>query len=44
MAASDFIIEKIEDYFPAPQTGWRAFVNPFVPLKNPALLGVSFQV
>ena len=38
------MVEEIEKYFPVPQTGVRAFLNPFAPLTHPALLGVSFQV
>jgi ABC-type multidrug transport system ATPase subunit len=44
MAAAALVIEEIQKYFPAPQTGWRAFLNPFAPLTQPALSGVSFQV
>jgi len=44
MAGSALVVEEIEKYFPVPQTGVRAFLNPFVPLTHPALLGVSFQV
>lgn len=44
MAGSALVIEEIEKYFPVPQTGVRAFLNPFAPLTHPALLGVSFQV
>ena len=44
MAANALIIHEVEKYFPVPKTGWRAFADPFVPLKKPALLGVSFQV
>lgn len=44
MAASALVIEEIEKYFPVPQTGLRAFLNPFAPLTHPALLGVSFRV
>ena len=44
MAASALEIEQIEKYFPVPQTGVRAFLNPFAPLTHPALLGVSFRV
>ena len=38
------MVEDIVKYFPVPQTGVRAFLNPFAPLTHPALLGVSFQV
>src|SRR5690349_7796582 len=44
MAVIALVIEEIEKYFPAPQTGWRALLNPFAPLTQPALLGVSFQI
>jgi hypothetical protein len=44
MAASALVVEEIVKYFPFPQTGVRAFLNPFAPLTHPALLGVSFQV
>jgi ABC-type multidrug transport system ATPase subunit len=44
MAESALVIEQIEKYFPVPQTGVRAFLNPFAPLTHPALLGISFQV
>src|SRR6266852_2569717 len=43
MAADALVVEEIQKYFPAPQTGWRAFLNPFAALTQPALLGVSFQ-
>ena len=43
MAADALIVEKIQKHFPAPQTGWRAFLNPFAALTQPALLGVSFR-
>jgi ABC-2 type transport system ATP-binding protein len=38
------VIEQMEKYFPVPQTGMRAFLNPFAPLTHPALLGISFRV
>ena len=44
MAAGALIVEDVVKYFPVPQTGMRAFLNPFSPLTHPALLGVSFQV
>jgi len=44
MAASALAVEDLVKYFPVPQTGVRAFLNPFSPLTHPALLGVSFQV
>lgn len=44
MAASALVLEDVVKYFPVPQTGLRAFLNPFSPLTHPALLGVSFQV
>jgi ABC-2 type transport system ATP-binding protein len=44
MAAAALVVEEIQKYFPAPQTGWRALLNPFVALTQPALLGISFQV
>ncbi len=44
MAASALAIEDVVKYFPVPQTGVRAFLNPFSPLTHPALLGVSFHV
>ena len=43
MAADALVVEEIQKYFPVPQTGVRAFLNPFSPLTHPALLGVSFQ-
>lgn len=44
MADSALVIEQLEKRFPAPQTGWRALLNPFVPLTKLALRGVSFEV
>src|ERR1700674_5046653 len=44
MAASALAVEDVVKYFPVPQTGARAFLNPFSPLTHPALLGISFQV
>jgi ABC-2 type transport system ATP-binding protein len=44
MAGSALVIEEMVKYFPVPQTGIRAFLNPFAPLTHPALLGISFQV
>ncbi len=44
MAASALAVEDLVKYFPVPQTGVRAFLNPFAPLTHPALLGVSFRV
>jgi ABC-2 type transport system ATP-binding protein len=44
MAAPALVIEELEKRFPVPQTGWRALRNPFVPLTQPALRGVSFEV
>ncbi|HMJ22961.1 MAG TPA: ABC transporter ATP-binding protein [Terriglobales bacterium] len=44
MAGNALVIEHIEKYFPVPQTGVRAFLNPFAALTHPALLGISFQV
>jgi ABC-type multidrug transport system ATPase subunit len=44
MASGTIVIEDLEKYFPAPQTGWRAWLNPFAPLTHPALLGVSLQI
>lgn len=38
------MIDELVKFFPVPQTGIRAFLNPFAPLTHPALLGVSFQV
>jgi len=38
------VVNQIEKYFPVPQTGVRAFLNPFAPLTHPALLGVSFNI
>jgi ABC-type multidrug transport system ATPase subunit len=37
-------VENLEKFFPAPVSGWRAFVNPFQPLTVPALRGVSLTV
>jgi ABC-2 type transport system ATP-binding protein len=42
--AGQLLVEDVEKYFPVPQTGVRAFLNPFAPLTHPALLGVSFQI
>ncbi len=44
MSASALVIEGIEKYFPVPQSGWRAWLNPFAPLTHPALRGVSLEV
>lgn len=44
MAAGALIVDDVVKYFPVPQSGVRAFLNPFAPLTHPALLGVSFQV
>ena len=44
MATSALVIEEVEKYFPVPRRGWRAFVDPFAPLTQPALCGVSFRV
>jgi ABC-2 type transport system ATP-binding protein len=44
MVDSALVIEELEKRFPAPQTGWRALLNPFVPLTKLALRGVSFEV
>jgi ABC-type multidrug transport system ATPase subunit len=44
MAACALAVEDLVKYFPVPQTGVRAFLNPFSPLTHPALLGVSFRV
>jgi ABC-type multidrug transport system ATPase subunit len=44
MADCAIRIEELEKYFPVPQVGWRAFVNPFAPLTQAALRGISFQV
>jgi ABC-type multidrug transport system ATPase subunit len=44
MGASALAVEDLVKYFPVPQTGVRAFLNPFAPLTHPALLGVSFQM
>jgi ABC-2 type transport system ATP-binding protein len=44
MADSALVIEELEKRFPLPQTGWRALLNPFVPLRKAALRGVSFEV
>jgi ABC-2 type transport system ATP-binding protein len=43
MATSALVIKEVEKYFPVPQRGWRAFVDPFAPLTQPALCGVSFR-
>ena len=37
MADSALVIEELEKHSPAPQTGWRALLNPFVPLTKLAL-------
>ena len=34
--AGQLVIENLEKYFPVPQTGVRAFLNPFSPLTHPA--------
>lgn len=44
MDENALVIEGIAKYFPVPQSGWRAWLNPFAPLTHPALLGVSFEV
>src|SRR5438105_12718951 len=44
MAANALVVYEIEKYFPVPQSGWRAWLNPFAPLTHPALLEVSFEV
>jgi ABC-type multidrug transport system ATPase subunit len=44
MAANALAVEELQKYFPVPQSGARAFLNPFSPLTHPALLGVSFEV
>jgi len=44
MQASAIVIEDLGKYFPVAQRGWRALLNPFSPLTQPALSGVSFQV
>jgi ABC-type Na+ transport system ATPase subunit NatA len=44
MPSGTIVIEDLEKYFPAPQTGWRAWLNPFAPLTHPALLGVSLLI
>src|SRR5713226_5603256 len=44
MALNALVIEELEKRFPAPQKGWRALLNPFVPLTKTALEGVSFSV
>jgi hypothetical protein len=44
METNAFVIEDLEKYFPVPQRGWRAWLNPFAPLTHPALLRVSFEV
>jgi len=43
MADSALVIEELEKCFPAPQTGSRALLNPFIPLTKLALRGVSFE-
>src|SRR6202158_1086566 len=44
MTARAVAVQDVVKYFPVPQTGVRAFLNPFSPLTHPALVGVSFQV
>jgi ABC-type multidrug transport system ATPase subunit len=44
MAAPTLAVDDLVKYFPVPQTGLRAFLNPFAPLTHPALLGVSFEI
>jgi len=44
MADSALVIEELEKRFPAPQTGSRALLNPFIPLTKLALRGVYFEV
>jgi hypothetical protein len=43
MAARALAVEDLVKYFPVPQTGVRAFLNPFSPLTHPALLGSLFR-
>jgi ABC-2 type transport system ATP-binding protein len=43
MATSALVVENLEKYFPAARKGWRAFVDPFAPLTQPALCGISFR-
>jgi ABC-2 type transport system ATP-binding protein len=44
MAVSALVIEELDKYFPTPQSGWRALLNPFTSLTQPALVNVSFQI
>ncbi len=44
MAGNALVIDGMGKYFPVPQTGWRAWLNPFAPLTHLALRDVSFQV
>jgi ABC-type multidrug transport system ATPase subunit len=37
-------LENVEKFFPAPSSGWRAFLYPFPQLTVAALRGVSFEV
>jgi len=37
-------IESLDKFFPPTQSGWRAFLQPFVPSTCPALRGVSIEV
>lgn len=44
MAGNALIVDGIGKYFPVPQVGWRAWLNPFAPLTHLALRDISFQV
>src|ERR1017187_4244148 len=41
---SALVVEEVEKYFPMPRRGGRAFVDPFGPLTQAALRGISFRV
>jgi len=38
------LAEKLEKYFPAAQTGWRALLHPVAKATQRALAGISFEV
>ncbi|HYA96882.1 MAG TPA: ABC transporter ATP-binding protein [Methylomirabilota bacterium] len=44
MASAAIAVESLSKLFPAPQSGWRAFLRPFARPSVAALGGVSFEV
>jgi len=44
MTISALVTDELEKHFPAPQTGWRALLNPFAPITKTALAGGVFRV